>query len=26
VVARFESKIKPDDAGLVQAVEKALTQ
>ena len=26
VVARFESKIKPDDAGLVQAVEKALNQ
>ena len=26
VVARFESKIKPDDAGLAQAVEKALTQ
>jgi glutathione peroxidase len=26
VVARFESKVKPDDAGLVQAVEKALNQ
>ncbi|MBZ5591275.1 MAG: glutathione peroxidase [Acidobacteriia bacterium] len=26
VVARFESKVKPDDAGLVAAVEKALNQ
>ena len=26
VVARFESKVKPDDAGLVQAVEKGLNQ
>jgi glutathione peroxidase len=26
VVARFESKIKPDDPGLVEAVEKALNQ
>jgi len=26
VVARFESKVKPDDAGLLQAVEKALNQ
>jgi glutathione peroxidase len=26
VVARFESKVKPDDAPLVQAVEKALNQ